>query len=61
MMKIQAIMTKEKLEKIIRKNVEDIWYNRRSINPVEEQTRELTDRIWEELTKEPDNPEASKK
>jgi hypothetical protein len=42
-------MDKEKLESIVRKSVEDVWYNRRSLNPVEEQTKALTDVIWSEL------------
>ncbi|MFW6225792.1 MAG: hypothetical protein ACOC3V_02385 [bacterium] len=46
-------MDKDKLEEIIRKSVEDIWYNRRSMNPVEEQVKILTENIWYELTVEP--------
>lgn len=42
-------MNKKELEEIVRKSVEDIWYNRRSLNPVEEQTKELTDKIWEKI------------
>lgn len=45
-------MTKEKLQEIIKKSVEDVWYNRRSFNPVEEQTNLLTEAIWNELNKE---------
>ena len=54
-------MTKEKLEKIVREIVEDIWYNRRSTDPIEEQTRFLTDKIWEELTKTPSVPDSEKR
>lgn len=42
-------MTKQELHKIIKKNVEEIWYNRRSINPVERQINDLTDLLYKEI------------
>ena len=35
--------TSEEIKEVIKNQVEDIWYNRRSINPVDEQTELLTD------------------
>jgi len=43
-------MDKEDLRKIIKKEVEDVWYNRRSLNPVEDQTDRLTEKIWEAIS-----------
>ena len=39
-------MDKEDLRKIIKKEVEDVWFNRRSIDPVKDQTDTLTERMW---------------
>lgn len=53
-------MDKNKLESIIRKSVEDVWYNRRSMNPIEDQIKELTENIWYELTAEPNEKNKEK-
>lgn len=45
------IQNKEELEKIVRKSVETIWYERRSVNPVDDQTKLLTDILWNEFTR----------
>ena len=42
-------MTKEDLKDIISKEVEKVWYGRRSLDPVKEQTELLTDAIWGRL------------
>ena len=47
------MISKEKLTEIVQKSVEDAWYNRRSLNPVKEQTEIITNAIWEQLN-EPD-------
>ena len=47
------MISKEKLTEIVQKSVEDAWYNRRSLNPVKEQTEVITNAIWEQLN-EPD-------
>ena len=43
------MISKEKLTEIVQKSVEDAWYNRRSLNPVKEQTEVITNAIWEQL------------
>lgn len=40
---------KEDLETIVREVVENTWYGRRSINPIEEQTEEITNGIYNKL------------
>ena len=45
------MITKEKLTGIVRKSVEDAWYNRRSLNPVKEQTEIIVNGIMEQLNK----------
>ena len=45
------MISKEKLTEIVQKSVEDAWYNRRSLNPVKEQTEIITNAIWEQLNK----------
>lgn len=40
---------KDELREIVKNAVEDVWYNRRSLNPVEDQTNQLTDSIWSKL------------
>ena len=50
------MISKEKLTEIVQKSVEDAWYNRRSLNPVKEQTEIITNAIWEQLNK----PDVSK-
>lgn len=50
------MISKEKLTEIVQKSVEDAWYNRRSVNPVKEQTEIITNAIWEQLNK----PDVSK-
>ena len=47
------MISKEKLTEIVQKSVEDAWYNRRSLNPVKEQTEIISNAIWEQLN-EPD-------
>lgn len=42
---------KQDIEVIVRQVVENTWYNRRSINPVEEQTEEITTNIYNKLMK----------
>lgn len=44
-----GFVKKEDLETIVREVVEKIWYDRRSINPVEEQTEEITNGIYNKL------------
>ena len=39
-------MNKEEFRKIIRLSVEDVWYDRRSLNPVKEQTELLVEALW---------------
>jgi len=46
-------MEKEKIREIVRKSVEDCWYNRRSLNPVEEQTEFLTEELYKALRQPP--------
>jgi hypothetical protein len=46
-------MEKEKLREIVKKSVEDCWYNRRSLNPVEEQTEFLTEELYKALRQPP--------
>ena len=43
------MISKKKLTEIVQKSVEDAWYNRRSLNPVKEQTEIITNAIWEQL------------
>lgn len=45
------MITKEKLTEIVQKSVEDAWYNRRSLNPVKEQTEIIVSGIMEQLNK----------
>ena len=45
------MISKKKLTEIVQKSVEDAWYNRRSLNPVKEQTEIITNAIWEQLNK----------
>ena len=40
-------MEREKIEQRVREIVEDTWYNMRSINPVELQTKAFTDLVLE--------------
>ena len=47
------MISKEKLAEIVQKSVEDAWYDRRSLNPVKEQTEIITNAILEQLN-EPD-------
>lgn len=42
-------MKKEELKAIVKKATESVWYNRRSMNPVEEQTELITDVLFEAL------------
>ena len=42
-------MDKKIIESIVRKAVEDAWYNHRSINPITEQTQIITDEIYKQL------------
>ena len=46
-------MEKEKIREIVKKSVEDCWYNRRSLNPVEEQTEFLTEELYKALHQPP--------
>ena len=43
-------MDKEKLREIVKKSVEEVWYNRRSMNPVEDQTELLTEALHQALS-----------
>lgn len=43
-------MEKEKLREIVKKSVEDVWYNRRSMNPVADQTELLTEALHQALS-----------
>ena len=45
-------MTREELTTIIKASVEDVWYNRRSLNPIKEQTELLVEKLYPLL----DNP-----
>lgn len=42
-------MTKSELKAIVQKATEEVWYNRRSLNPVEEQTELITEKLYEAL------------
>lgn len=42
-------MNKEDLKNIVQHSVKEVWYNRRSFNPVEEQTELLTNLLWDYL------------
>ena len=42
-------MTKSELKEIVQKATEEVWYNRRSLNPVEEQTELITEKLYEAL------------
>ena len=43
-------MDKEKLREIVKKSVEEVWYNRRSMNPVADQTELLTEALYQALS-----------
>ena len=43
-------MDKEKLREIVKKSVEEVWYNRRSMNPVADQTELLTEALHQALS-----------
>ena len=42
-------MDKESIRTIVKKVVEDTWYNMRHVNPVDEQIERLTNEIWDEF------------
>ena len=42
-------MKKEKLREIVKKSVEKVWFEMRSVNPIEDQTNILTEMIWDEI------------
>lgn len=42
-------MTKEELKKIVREAAEDVWYNKRSWDPVKEQTELITEAVYKAL------------
>ena len=44
------MIEKEKLREIVKKSVEDVWYNRRSFNPVADQTELLTEALHQALS-----------
>ena len=48
-------MEKDKLREIVKKSVEKVWYEMRTVNPVEEQTNILTEMIWDELQNQQNN------
>lgn len=43
-------MEKEKLREIVKKSVEEVWFNRRSMNPVADQTEFLTEALHQALS-----------
>lgn len=43
-------MEKNQIREIVKKSVEDVWYNRRSMNPVEEQIELLTEALHQALS-----------
>jgi hypothetical protein len=43
-------MEKEKIREIVKKSLEEVWYNTRSMNPVEQQTEILTENLYNELS-----------
>jgi recombinational DNA repair protein RecR len=46
-------MKKSDLREIVKKSVEDVWYNSRSRNPVEDQIETLTESLFQALNNEP--------
>ena len=44
------MIEKEKLREIVKKSVEDVWYNRRSFNPVADQTEHITEALHQALS-----------
>jgi hypothetical protein len=43
-------MEKEQLREMVKKSVKEVWYNRRSMNPVEDQTELLTEALHQALS-----------
>jgi hypothetical protein len=48
-------MKKEELEKIVKDIVEYVWFNQRSLEPWKDQTKTITDKIWNQLPEEARN------